>query len=101
MQMRQFEVQNLPSTFAGRDPTYHWSPSSDDSSATPSSPSSESWDHASRGGSTRANRRRRKGSKKDKKTQNSTSPPHDKPMTKNDIYFALDCEVSLLLQDSW
>ena len=25
---------------------------------------------------------------------NHISPPHDKPMTKNDIYFALDCEVS-------
>lgn len=22
------------------------------------------------------------------------SPPHDAPMTKNDLYFALDCEVS-------
>ena len=25
---------------------------------------------------------------------NHISPPHDRPMTKNDIYFALDCEVS-------
>jgi hypothetical protein len=24
------------------------------------------------------------------------SPPHDAPMTKNDLYFALDCEVSNL-----
>mmetsp|Transcript_18202 Transcript_18202/g.37294 ORF Transcript_18202/g.37294 Transcript_18202/m.37294 type:complete len:350 (-) Transcript_18202:193-1242(-) len=98
--MRQFEVQNLPSSFYGyerREP-YHLSPgSSDDSTASPSSPASESWDHSSRGGhSTRTRRRRRggnRGSEKKVHSPISTSPPHDKPMTKNDIYFALDCEM--------
>lgn len=29
---------------------------------------------------------------------NHVSPPHDRPMTKNDIYFALDCEVRLFFR---
>ncbi|KAL7520055.1 hypothetical protein ACHAWX_004809 [Stephanocyclus meneghinianus] len=62
----------------------------DDSSSTPSSPSSasdHSWEHSSV--SKPKSRRRRHGSKASK----TTSPPHDKPMTKNDLYFSLDCEM--------
>lgn len=70
-----------------------------------SSPSS-----SSRGGTTNNNnvgnarfrrRLRRRGvtprnqEKRPYHSPNHISPPHDKPMTKNDIYFALDCEVSL------
>lgn len=70
-----------------------------------SSPSS-----SSRGGTTNNNnnvgnarfrrRLRRRGvtprnqEKRPYHSPNHISPPHDKPMTKNDIYFALDCEVS-------
>lgn len=82
MPMRKFEVHNLPYTCYERD-------LSDDSSIPSSSPSTESGQSRS---SKKAfnSRRRRRGLKAEKKVQ---SPPHDKPMTKNDIYFALDCEM--------
>lgn len=67
----------------------------DDSMSTPSSPSSasdRSWEHNT-SPKNKNRRRRRQGSKVCK---NVASPPHDRPMTKNDLYFALDCEVSIL-----
>lgn len=67
----------------------------DDSMSTPSSPSSasdRSWEHTT-APKNRNRRRRRQGSKICK----IVSPPHDRPMTKNDLYFALDCEVSYVL----
>ena len=54
------------------------------------------------GGFNNGNRYRRRGrgatprnqEKRPYHSPNHISPPHDRPMTKNDIYFALDCEVS-------
>ena len=90
--MYKFEVQNLPNEIADAD-SHGWNQNCDDSVSTPSSPSSSgSWDHSSKVGAQKQTRRRRRGAKTDKKVYNS--PPHDAPMTKNDIYFALDCEVS-------
>ena len=59
------------------------------------------------GGFNNGNRYRRRGrgatprnqEKRPYHSPNHISPPHDRPMTKNDIYFALDCEVSNLEQE--
>ena len=97
--MFRIQLQNVPSTPVEQDA------SADDASSLPSTPASvqsspESYDsHASKGGSHWHTRRRRRGTPRniEKRPYHSpthVSPPHDAPMTKNDIYFALDCEVS-------
>ena len=103
----QVQVHNLPSNmdYRAHSPTFqsrggHRHGSFDDSVSTPTSPSSasdRSWEYTS--SPKNRNRRRRRGTKVYK--NNPTSPPHDKPMTKNDLYFALDCEVSLNLEYSF
>jgi hypothetical protein len=86
--------------------------SSDDSSSstaplTPQSPSAESREDQPQTGSSwnkyHHNRRRFRNKPRNYGPRNTemrpyhspthVSPPHDRPMTKNDIYFALDCEV--------
>jgi len=88
-------------------------PSAESSPAAESSPSVESREDQPQRGSSwnrgyNQNRRRYNNSRpKPRKfgprntemrpyhSPNHVSPPHDRPMTKNDIYFALDCEVRL------
>ena len=100
MPMFRIQLQNVPSTPVEQDAS-----ADDASSSLPSTPASvqsspESYDsRASKGGSHWHNRRRRRGTPRniEKRPYHSpthVSPPHDAPMTKNDIYFALDCEVS-------
>ena len=100
MPQLQVQVHNLPSNLGYRvhSPTLqsrggYRHGSFDDSVNTPTSPSSaseRSWEYTS--SPKNRNRRRRRGAKSYK---TPASPPHDRPMTKNDLYFALDCEVSL------
>ena len=78
----------------------------DDTYTVPSSPSSsqsspESCDFPSRGRWQNGRRHRhatRNIEQRPYHSPNHISPPHDKPMTKNDMYFALDCEVSYQLR---
>lgn len=107
MPMFKFQVSNMPST-----PVEKYS-SSDDStkmSTTPGSlqlsmsPGSCGSNASSKGNNTANNhrwhnRRRQRSAPRNQEKRpyhlpSHVSPPHDKPMTKNDIYFALDCEVS-------
>lgn len=86
--------------------------SSDDASSTtapvtPQSPSAESREDQPQTGNGwnryNQNRRRMRNKSRNFGPRNTemrpyhspthVSPPHDRPMTKNDIYFALDCEV--------
>lgn len=90
--------------------------SSDDSSSntaplTPPSPSAESREDQPQRGSLwnkyNHNRRRFRNKPRNYGPRNTemrpyhspthVSPPHDRPMTKNDIYFALDCEVRTIV----
>lgn len=98
MPLFRFQVQNAPST-----PIEH-DGSGDGSSTMPPTPTSQlssptdSYESAPRGNNRWHNRPRRKGAPRnmEKRPYHSpthVSPPHDAPMTKNDIYFALDCEV--------
>lgn len=99
--MRMFQFQLHPLT-----PVEHYEYVDDNT--VPSSPSSsqsspESCDYPSKGGSRWQNGRRRGNAPRNIEQRpyhspNHVSPPHDKPMTKNDIYFALDCEVSRQFQ---
>ena len=83
-------------------------PCAGDTNTEPSSPSSsqsspEICDFPSKGGNRWQNGRRRRQAPRNIEQRpyhspNHISPPHDKPMTKNDMYFALDCEVSRTLQ---
>jgi hypothetical protein len=96
----KIHVQNVPTTPVEQDGS-----ADDASNSLPSTPASiqsspESYDMcASKGGNHWHTRRRRRGTPRniEKRPYHSpthVSPPHDAPMTKNDIYFALDCEVS-------
>ncbi len=86
-------------------PNFH---SSDDASSstaplTPRSPAAESREDSPHRGSWNKYRRRMRNKPRNVGPRNTemrpyhlpthVSPPHDRPMTKNDIYFALDCEV--------
>lgn len=96
--MRMFQFQLHPLT-----PVEDYT-CADDTYTVPSSPSSsqsspESCDVPSRGGNLWRNGRRHRYAPRNIEQRpyhspNHVSPPHDKPMTKNDMYFALDCEVS-------
>lgn len=83
---------SMPST-----PTSHLSQSPGAESPSSSSASSRGVNN----NSSRLNNRRRRTLRNETKrpyhSPNHVSPPHDKPMTKNDIYFALDCEVSRIM----
>jgi hypothetical protein len=93
--------------------------SSDDASSstaplTPQSPSAESREDQPQRGATwnkyNQNRRRMRNKPRNFGPRNTemrpyhspthVSPPHDRPMTKNDIYFALDCEVRHIVHPS-
>ena len=82
---------SMPST-----PTSHLSQSP--GAESPSSSSASSMVRGVNNNLSRLNNRRRRTLRNETKrpyhSPNHVSPPHDKPMTKNDIYFALDCEVS-------
>jgi len=96
-----YQVQNMASSpveqYASADD------SSNNGSIMPSTPTShqsspESCDSAAKGNGHWQNRRRRRGTPRntEKRPYHSPthiSPPHDKPMTKSDMYFALDCEM--------
>ena len=96
--MRMFQFQLHPFT-----PVEDY-PCVGDTNTEPSSPSSsqsspEICDFPSKGGNRWQNGRRRRQAPRNIEQRpyhspNHISPPHDKPMTKNDMYFALDCEVS-------
>ena len=96
--MRMFQFQLHPLT-----PVEGY-PCAGDTNTEPSSPSSsqsspEICDFPSKGGNRWQNGRRRRQAPRNIEQRpyhspNHISPPHDKPMTKNDMYFALDCEVS-------
>jgi hypothetical protein len=100
--MRMFQFQLHPLT-----PVEDY-PCAGDTNTEPSSPSSsqsspEICDFPSKGGNRWQNGRRRRQAPRNIEQRpyhspNHISPPHDKPMTKNDMYFALDCEVSRTLQ---
>lgn len=85
---------SMPST-----PTSHLSQSP--GAESPSSSSASSMVRGVNNNSSRLNNRRRRTLRNETKrpyhSPNHVSPPHDKPMTKNDIYFALDCEVSRIM----
>lgn len=94
--MFKFKLDQMPST-----PVEH-DGSADAASniITPTSISSSpgSFESGAKGSSRWQNRRRRRGAPRntEKRPYHSpthVSPPHDKPMTKNDMYFALDCEM--------
>ncbi len=98
--MFKIQLDNVPSTPVEQDASVD-----DASNSMPSTPASiqsspESYfSRASNFGSHWHSRRRRRGTLKnvEKRPYHSpthVSPPHDAPMTKNDMYFALDCEVS-------
>eukprot|EP01082_Thalassiosira_pseudonana_P007173 g6525.t1 g6525 contig23:673206-674531(+) len=101
MPMPKVQVQNLPTACAWNNQRVRSHSSSDDSS-TPSSPTSElsseqSWENTqlTTKSTNTARRRRSRGNKggQNRAMANYVSPPHDRPMTKNDLYFALDCEM--------
>lgn len=105
--MPKVQVQNLPTACAWNNQRVRSHSSSDDSS-TPSSPTSElsseqSWENTqlTTKSTNTARRRRSRGNKggQNRAMANYVSPPHDRPMTKNDLYFALDCEVSITSSD--
>ena len=85
---------SMPST-----PTSHLSQSP--GAESPSSSSASSMVRGVNNNLSRLNNRRRRTLRNETKrpyhSPNHVSPPHDKPMTKNDIYFALDCEVSRIM----
>ena len=105
MPMFKFRLQDAPTTPVeqhndGVDSK--GTPATPSSIPSPSSVASSPGSHESglKGNGRWNNRRRRtRGSlrnteKRPYHSPTHVSPPHDAPMTKNDIYFGLDCEVS-------
>jgi hypothetical protein len=101
MPIRQFQVHvhNLSNNERPVSPQFRGRSYSsfDDSSTTPSSPSTasdRSWEHTSAYDMSKG-RRRRRATAITLVSKPTNSPKHDRPMTRNDIYFALDCEVRI------
>ena len=93
--MFKFRVQNSPLT-----PVEQGHDARDDYQSSPSSSTASRDSQGSgRTGKLGSRRRRSRGTtsktieKRPYHSPTHVSPPHDKPMTKNDMYFALDCEV--------
>ena len=101
MRMIKIQLENAPSTPVEQDASVD-----DASRSIPSTPASTQsspescYSRASGFGNHWQSRRRRRGparnvEKRPYHSPTHVSPPHDAPMTKNDMYFALDCEVSI------